>query len=63
MTVELKKPTARCIPVHATDRASFSAHASRLAASARKWLTTTGFTGAPDTFALLPDVAGEARGG
>jgi leucyl aminopeptidase len=58
MTVELKKPSARCVPVQVTDRAAFTAHASQLSPSARKWLATVGFIGAPDTFALLPDANG-----
>ncbi len=58
MTVTLKKPSPACIPVHLTDRAHLAAHTASLPAAQRQWLDTVGFTGAPDTHALLPDDQG-----
>ncbi len=58
MTVHLAKPRRGSIPVHATDRASFAAHAAALDPAARRWLQATGFTGAPDSHALLPAADG-----
>ena len=58
MTVTLKKPTPACIPVHLTDRAHLAAHTAALPPAQRQWLATVGFTGAPDTHALLPDDEG-----
>ena len=58
MTVTLKKPTPACVPVHLTDRASLAQHAAALSPAERQWLATLGFTGAPDTHALLPDSEG-----
>jgi hypothetical protein len=61
MTVTLKKPTPACIPVHLTDRAHLAAHTAGLPAAQRQWLDTLGFTGAPDTHALLPDDQGRLQ--
>jgi leucyl aminopeptidase len=58
MTVELAKPGRASVPIHAVDRASFAAHAAALDAPARRWLESVGFTGAPDTHALLPAADG-----
>ena len=58
MTVLLKKPTAGCIPVHLTDRDSFTGHAAALPPAQRQWLATLGFCGAADSHALLPDAQG-----
>ncbi len=54
MTVHLAKPGRGSVPVHATDREQFAAHAAALDPAARRWLQTCGFNGAPDTHALLP---------
>ena len=61
MTVTLKKPAPACIPVHLTNQASFGRHAAALPAAARQWLATLGFSGAPDSFALLPDEQGRLQ--
>ena len=61
MTVTLKKPTPACIPVQLTDRAHLAAHTAALPAAQRQWLDTLGFTGAPDTHALLPDDQGRLQ--
>jgi leucyl aminopeptidase len=61
MTVTLKKPTPACIPVHLTDRAHLAAHTAALPPAQRQWLATLGFTGAPDTHALLPDDQGQLQ--
>jgi leucyl aminopeptidase len=61
MTVTLKKPTPACIPVHLTDRDHLAQHSSVLTPAERQWLATVGFTGAPDTHALLPDDQGRLQ--
>ena len=61
MTVTLKKPAPGCIPIHLTDKLSFARHAAALPAAARQWLATLGFSGAPDSFALLPDEQGRLQ--
>jgi leucyl aminopeptidase len=58
MTVHLTKAPRSSIAIHATDRARFDTHAATLAPAARRWLERVGFTGAPDTHALLPDAEG-----
>jgi leucyl aminopeptidase len=52
MTVTLKKPPAAAVPIHATDRDGFAA--LKLPAATRRWLQAVGFSGAPDTHALVP---------
>ncbi|MDE2615011.1 MAG: leucyl aminopeptidase family protein [Burkholderiales bacterium] len=54
MTVELAQPGRRSVPIHVVDRASFAACSATLEPAARRWLETLGFSGAPDTHALLP---------
>jgi len=54
MTVRLGKPRKNSIPIVTVDRAGFAALADTLDASARRWMKTLGFAGAPDTHALLP---------
>lgn len=49
---------AAATPIHVVDRASFEQAASNLAAAERRWLRTQGFSGAPDSLALLPDASG-----
>ena len=58
MTVRLGKPRKDSIPIHTVDRACFAASAQTLQPGARGWLKTLGFTGAPDTHALLPAADG-----
>jgi leucyl aminopeptidase len=58
MTVQLSKPPRGSVPVHATDRSHFAAHTQALEPAARRWLQSLGFTGAPDTHALLPGADG-----
>ena len=58
MTVHLRKPPRGSVPVHATDRSSFAAHATALEPAARRWLQSVGFKGAPDSHALLPAADG-----
>jgi leucyl aminopeptidase len=56
MTVQLHTtPPAKAIPITVVDSAGFAALAARLPAATRAWLQTLGFTGAPDTHALVPD--------
>jgi leucyl aminopeptidase len=54
MTVRLGKPRRNSIPIHVTDRAGFAGLAKRLDPAAARWLKTLGFSGAPDTHALVP---------
>ncbi|MBL8308387.1 MAG: leucyl aminopeptidase family protein [Rubrivivax sp.] len=58
MTVQLAKPARNSVPLHLTDRASFDALTGSLDATARRWLSTLKFSGAPDTHALLPAADG-----
>jgi leucyl aminopeptidase len=58
MTVQLKKPVATATPIHLVDTASFQSSTQGLPAAARQWMATTGFVGAPDTHALVPDAEG-----
>jgi leucyl aminopeptidase len=58
MTVSLRQPDPSCIPVHAVDRASLEAALAHQPEPVRRWLASTGFTGAPDTHALVPDSRG-----
>ncbi len=58
MTVELKKPAAGAVPLHAVDRASFEAHLKAAPAATKRWLKATGFAAAPDSFALVPAADG-----
>ena len=61
MTVQTGKPRRGSVPIHATDREHFAAHAALLEPAARRWLQANGFNGAPDTFAVLPAVDGSVR--
>ena len=62
MTVHLATPAAKpnkgSVPVHAVDRAQFAALTQHLEPATRRWLQTVGFSGAPDTHALLPGADG-----
>ena len=58
MTLTLKKPSPACVPLQVVDRQSFAGQAAALPAEQRQWLATLGFTGAPDSHALLPDTDG-----
>jgi len=58
MTVALSKAGRGSVPIHATDREQFATHSARLDPAARRWLQTVGFSGTPDTFALLPAADG-----
>ena len=55
MGIELIKPQARATPIQIVDPATFARASAGLAPERRRWLATQGFTGAPDTQALLPD--------
>ncbi|MDP1900620.1 MAG: leucyl aminopeptidase family protein [Rubrivivax sp.] len=54
MTVQLAKPGRASVPIHAVDSAQFSALTAALEPAARRWLGAVGFSGEPDTHALLP---------
>ena len=58
MTVHLAKPARGSVPLHVTDRASFKDLSASLDATSQRWLQTLGFSGAPDTHALLPAADG-----
>ena len=59
MTVQLHKKTAPAgaIAITVVDRASFQS--LQLPAPTRHWLATVGFSGAPDSHALVPDAQGK----
>jgi len=60
MTVQLKKAApAGAIAITVVDRAAFQALAPKLPAPTRHWLATLGFSGAPDTHALVPGPDGK----
>ncbi|HEX2011891.1 MAG TPA: leucyl aminopeptidase family protein [Roseateles sp.] len=60
MTVQLKnKAPVGAIAITVVDRAAFQALAPKLPAPTRHWLATLGFTGAPDTHALVPGADGK----
>ncbi len=60
MTVTLKKTLpARAVPITVVDRAAFAALSASLPGATRTWLSTVGFTGKPDSFALLPGADGK----
>jgi leucyl aminopeptidase len=61
MTLTLKKPPAAATPIHLSDRASFERHAQALPPATRQWLSASGFTGAPDTWALVPGPGGQVE--
>jgi leucyl aminopeptidase len=58
MTVHLAKPARGSVPVHTVDREHFAALTAALDPAARRWLQTVGFSGAPDSHALLPAADG-----
>jgi leucyl aminopeptidase len=58
MTVLLKKPAAAATPIRAVDRAGFDAALKAAPVTTRRWLQATGFTGAPDSHALVPGADG-----
>jgi leucyl aminopeptidase len=60
MSVQLRKPGARALPIHAVDAAAFSARVGGLPAPTQRWLAALGFTGAPDTHAIVPGPDGAA---
>ena len=61
MTVHLTKAPAGSVPIHLVDRASFATHTKKLQAATKRWMTTTGFEGAPDTHALVCDDRGHLK--
>ncbi|MFZ4650682.1 MAG: leucyl aminopeptidase family protein [Rubrivivax sp.] len=58
MTVHLRKPTATSTPIHLVDRAALAGLAPTLPEPVRRWMTASGFEGAPDTHLLVPDAQG-----
>jgi leucyl aminopeptidase len=58
MTVELKNPGARAVPLHVVDRASFATHLRTAPAATQRWLQATGFQGEADRHVLVPDADG-----
>ncbi len=60
MTVQLQKTIpASAIAITVVDAARFAQLAPTLPAATRQWLQTVGFTGAPDSHALVPDAQGK----
>lgn len=60
MTVQLKKKIspARSTPITVVDRAAFQALLPTLPAATRRWLETVGFSGMPDSHALVAGADG-----
>lgn len=52
---------ASAIPIHVVDRAGFAKAGAGLSQADRQWLDTLGFSGAPDSVALLPDAQGRLK--
>ena len=61
MTVTLKKPGAAATPVRAVDRSSLERELKTAPAATRRWLKATGFSAAPDSFALVPGADGRLQ--
>ena len=59
MTVQLKKPLASHVPIRAVNADNFAAQLKAAAPFTQQWLKSTGFTGAPDTHALVPNATGQ----
>ncbi len=60
MTVLLKKsPPANAIAITVVNRETLQSQLGDLPAATKTWLSTVGFTGAPDTHALVPDGDGK----
>lgn len=58
MTVELKNASLGAVPIRAVDRATLAAQLKTLPAPTARWLQACGFSGAPDTHALVPAADG-----
>jgi leucyl aminopeptidase len=54
MTVQLKKPAAGAVALHAVERTAFEERLKAAPDATQRWLRTTGFNGAPDSHALVP---------
>ncbi len=61
MSVLLKSPTASSIPIHVVDRASMKATLAKTPTGTRRWLSAVGFSGAADSFAMVPDSKGQLK--
>ena len=59
MTVELSKPGRHSVPIQVVDRASFAERTAGLEPAARRWFDAVAFSGAPDTYAMLPAADGQ----
>ncbi|MBA4341410.1 MAG: leucyl aminopeptidase [Methylibium sp.] len=60
MTVQLKKsPSVASVAITVVDRQAFQALIPKLPAPTRHWLAAVGFTGAPDSHALVPAADGK----
>ena len=57
--IERQPGTRRSIPIETTDSAHHAAARRRLDAAQRRWLTESGFTAQPGTWALLADANGK----
>jgi leucyl aminopeptidase len=59
MNVQFKSSVARATPILALDRAAYQALVPQLPKRTQQWLSTLGFSAAPDTFALVPGEDGK----
>lgn len=60
MTVQLKKSvtSGSSVAITVVDRAAFKTLSAQLPEATRRWLEATGFSAAPDSFALVPGADG-----
>ena len=59
MTLHLsKRLPAGAVPIHVVDRAGFAEQTRSVGESQRRWMSSVGFSGAPDTHVLLPAADG-----
>lgn len=58
MTVTLSTPRGGSTPIRIVDRSTFAEQLKAAPVPVRRWLQATGFSGAPDTHALVPDAEG-----
>ena len=58
MTVQLKKPSSGATPIRVVDGAGFGGQLQSAPATVQRWLQALGFSGRPDTHALVPAADG-----
>jgi len=61
MTVQLRKPGSRAVPIHLVDRAAFATHLRTAPAATQRWLQANGFNGEPERQLVIPDAEGGVK--